>query len=188
MFSNKQLSLSFLLVIAIGFTGWLILHHKQSSYLAHKNANNPDSIADEVTIITMDVEGKPASKISAKQLIHFPDNNTSLASSPKLTVFIKNEQPWHITANKGKSVDGDNMIQLWDDVQFMQPADQDSPQSLILTESFTFWPKKHLGETDKPITLLQPGTKVTAVGLNADTLSGKIDLLKDVRGSYVAQN
>jgi len=185
--SSKQLSILFLLIIAVGFTGWLALHHTQSNHIANIINNNPDSIAENVTIINMDLEGNPSSHFSSAKMIHYPNKNTTLVTQPNLVVFIKNEQPWHITAKQGKAVDGNALIQLWDNVKFVQPASQANPESTVLTEKFIFWPQKKIAETDKPITLLQPGTKVTAVGLIANTATGQIDLLKDVRGSYVAQ-
>lgn len=187
MLNSKQLSILFLLIIAVGFTGWLALHHSQSNQIANVINNNPDSIAEKVTIINMDLEGNPSSHFKATKMIHYPNKNTTLATQPNLVVFIKNEQPWHITAKQGKTIDGDTLVQLWDNVKFVQPASQGNPESTILTEKFIFWPHKKIAETDKPITLLQPGTKVTAIGLIADTTTGQIDLLKDVRGSYIAQ-
>ena len=186
--SSKQLSIVFLLIVAVGFTGWLAFHHTHYNHAANKTDNNPDSIAENVTIINMDLEGNPASHFSATKMVHYPHKNTTLASQPNLVVFIKNEQPWHISAKQGEAVDGNTMIRLWDNVKFVQPASQDNPESTVLTEKFTFWPQKKIGETDKPITLLQAGTKVTAIGLIANTTTGQVDLLKDVRGSYVAPN
>lgn len=188
MSNSKQFIFYFLLIAAIGFTGWLLTHRQRTPQTIHSNSNHPDSIAEDVTIVNMDTDGKPSSRLSAVKMTHFPTNNITFALQPNLTIFLKNEQPWYITAIHGKSTDGNTMIQLWDNVKFLQPGSHETPESTVLTESFTFWPRRKWGETDKPITLLQPGTKITAIGLTADTNTGRIDLLKDVRGSYAEQS
>jgi lipopolysaccharide export system protein LptC len=188
MLDSKQLTLIFLLIVAVGFSGWWLLHHQ------HENANkqlintDPDSFAEQVTVVNMDVDGQPSSQFSAKSMVHYPGQNMTLAQQPRLVLYMKEQQPWYITAEQGKALDGDQVITLWNNVQFKQAAGKSEPESLILTEAFTFLPKQNIGKTDKAVTMLQPGIKITAIGLLADTATGKINLLHDVRGSYAAQN
>lgn len=188
MLNSKQVSILFLLIMAVGFTGWWLLKYQQENDSNYNRPHNPDSIADDVLVININAQGDPASRFSAARMVHYPYQDTTLATSPNLVIYINGEQPWNITANQGKATGGNTNIQLWDNVKFQQPASQDKPASTVLTESFTYWPKRQFGETDQPVTLLQPGVKVTAVGLTADTLTGKVDLLNDVRSSYVAQS
>lgn len=188
MLNNKQASIVFLLILAVGFTGWWILKHQQGNGILLDRPHNPDSIADDVLVININAQGNPASRFSAVRMVHYPYQDTTLTTQPNLVIYVNDEQPWTITANHGKAIEGSNSIQLWDNVKFHQPAGSDKPASTVLTESFTYWPNRQFGETDKPVTLLQPGVKVTAVGLTANTITGKVDLLNEVRSSYVAQS
>lgn len=188
MLDRKYITITFLLVIIVGFTGWWLLSHQQNKLVNSDRPENPDSIAEDVHIISMNTEGKPSSEFHASKMIHYPYQNISFATQPALTIFVKNGQPWYITAVYGKAFDGYASIDLWEDVRFKQPASTNNTDSLILTEAFTFLPQQNIGKTESPITILQPGVKITATGLTANTEKGTVELSHNVRGSYAATN
>ena len=54
------------------------------------------------------------------------------------------------------------------------------------TSQLYVFPDKQYAETDKPVTIEQPGSVINSVGLRAFMDTGKVELLSQARGTYEA--
>lgn len=181
----KNTIISLIMIAVAGTAVWITLSYKpQHAALAQINTL-PDARMEDVIAVTMDKQGKPRMKIVTPKLTHYAQNDTTHFISPQLTLYRKSPQPWFITANFAKSMQGAEQVNFWDEVIIQHAADQNNPATIIKTSTLTVYPNKQTAETNDPIVMMQPNTTVKATGMFADMNTGDIKLLSQARGEYV---
>jgi lipopolysaccharide export system protein LptC len=184
----KQILLQrFLLLVLIGFIGWMILQRTFSptSQTPH-NTHDPASFVEGVTVVQMDQFGNVADEFHAPMMWHYSDDNTTDIDSPEITLYKDNQPPWKITAVRGRVNGNNKSVLLWDNVEASQAASPHMPSTRILTTAITVYPQRKYAETDQVVTALQPGAMMKSLGLRADMQRGTIELLAHVRGTYAS--
>lgn len=149
------------------------------------NAAQPDAIMEDVTTLIFDKEGKPRLKIVTPRMVHYLENDATDLTTPEVTIYHQTLQPWRITAQYGKSSNGTDEVDFWDNVMIHHTADQNIPNTLIKTATLTVHPELQTAQTHDAITLIQPNIMVKSTGMLADMNSGNIKLLSDAVGEYV---
>lgn len=175
----------FLLLVGAALSTWLVIQTRLSLHATATNSpNNPDQFMNGAIFNRMDESGQLQDQFSAVHLVHFIKNNATNFTQPNLLVFKQNEPPWHITADEGHAVRGDDEIEIDHNVRIEQAGNVARPHTVITTTSLTIYPDKKLATTNQLVTGTQPGAKITAIGLRADMMHNTIDLLSQVRGFY----
>lgn len=149
-------------------------------------SNEADSIFSQMHTTTFNIEGYPKLIVEAQSFTHFLKEDTSHLIEPKVTVFRNSPNPWVITSKTGLAKQGIRQIQFHDSVHIQHQADSAHPDTQIDTSTLTVEPEQSIAYTDAPITLIQPGTQISATGMHADLNSGEIHLLSNARGKYVS--
>lgn len=148
----------------------------------------PDAIMEDAFTQQFNQQGDIEYTLSSKQIRYFDDteNDTGIVEydQPKLIFFGDVESATIVlSAQSGISDDDGETIELSDNVQIIQEAENDQ-QNQLTTESLTIFPAKKLAETDKPVMITEPNGTTTATGLKADFNKQSFELLSNVRGNY----
>lgn len=146
--------------------------------------NHPDAYMKKVEYVQMDENGKPKMIIQSPQLVHYTKNNTSHFTYPIITLYQKNHNQVHITANKGESINGTQQIVLKRNVIIDQFDETHSALAKLTTSWLTFYPQQNYFATNAQVNIQQPGISVTAIGLKGDLKTGEVKLLSRTRGIY----
>jgi len=178
MLSRKTITIISLLILAL-LTSWSVWQHNLNKAKANQQ-KNPDSFATNVTFVKMDADGVPEQQLTAPLITHYPNDITDL-TTPHFTLYMKNSSPWHLSANYGQLQDKGDTLVLKDNVKLEQPAGKDNLPLTMTTTELTIYPKTKYAHTQQPVTIVQPGRIVHAIGLNADANTKVIDLLSQVR-------
>lgn len=153
-----------------------------------KTNNNPDSYMKKVEYMQLDETGKPKIIIQSPVLIHYAKNNSSRFTYPIITLFQQNNNQVHISANRGRSINGTQKILLENNVVIRQRDQTNAALSKLTTDWLTFFPQQNYFSTDAKVNLEQPGVSVTAIGLKGDLKTGEVKLLSHTRGIYDPKN
>jgi len=187
MLSKKNLSFFFLLFTALLLSTWsaFIIYQKKAA-AAKDDPGRPDAFMEEVIATIIDKQGKLSIRIVSPKMTHYPKGDTTEITKPYLTLFRHQTQakPWHLSAEHARALQGTDQILLWENVTIQHPGDLQNEQTTLLTPTLTVFPSKQLAETLDPITILQPDTKISAIGMNADLASGAVTLLSQTKGEY----
>jgi lipopolysaccharide export system protein LptC len=184
--SYKNTIISLTMVIVVGLIAWTTIQsYSHKGPIKTRNTSLPDAYMEDIVALTLDKEGKPKMKLITPKMVHYPENDTSLITSPQLTVYQKSPDPWFITANHAKAMQGVDLVHFWENVIIHQPAGEDHPATYIKTSSLTVYPNKKLAQTVDLITLNQPNLRVFSKGMQANMDTGNIKLLSETRGEYV---
>jgi len=89
-----------------------------------------------------------------------------------------------ITANQALLTSGGEDAYFTGDVTVVREAWKDDPELKAFTSFLHVIPDQDLAKTDKPVTLTEPHSIVTAVGLELNSATRVLKLLSNVKGHY----
>jgi lipopolysaccharide export system protein LptC len=117
-------------------------------------------------------------------MVHYPDDDTTLLTSPKFISYGSSKATVTITASEGVvSAKGDH-VYFQDDVRVTRAAHEGAGELVMRTSFLHVVPDRHIARTDRAVTLTDDANTVTAVGLEMNSETRVIKLLSKVRGSY----
>ena len=181
--NKKRLAINSLITIA--FVILIALLFKQNQYQRTVTKNTVDSITTNVTYHEYDSNGKLNSTIKSPKVTHYPYDNHSHFTQPRMTFFNANGTQWHVRSDYGNSYN--NIIKLWHHVVLHQPGSLNHPETSITTSELTFYPHRSLAITHQHAKLIQPGTVLQGDGVIINTKLGTAKILQHSRGRYHLQ-
>ncbi len=171
-----------LLLAIVSFFGW---YQFTANPNTKKETSGVDAFAIDIHGVQFDVLGQKQAELKSPKLLHFVSEDSSLLTTPNLTLYSKdNKMPWNISSKTGKTFNGTKRIDLIDNVVIHQPSGALNQDTVINTSLLHFFPKQQLANTDKSVTLVQSGVKITSVGMTAHLEQKHVTLLSQARGSY----
>ncbi len=156
------------LLLAAVIATWMSLRIVKNTTKQHINKpKNPDAIAINVTYMKMDENGLVHNVINTPKLIHYPYLDSSIFQNPDIVIINPHKQPWHITADRGTSIYGTNVIRLFGNVKLQQKAGPSNKKLTIMTDTATAYLHDKYMVTDQPVTILRSDKLLKA---RADTI------------------
>ncbi len=184
--NKKQLFSTIIILIIAIVSSWFALHLLYTPTNQHvDNPKNPDAIAFNVTYTQMDQNGNIAHQLYSTRFVHYTFENSSEFQNPKITIMNPNGSPWHITADSGTSQQGSSLIHLVGNVKLYQPPSAKNTELTITTSKATIYSDKKYVTTDQPVKIVKPNTIATAIGANANMETKVVNLLSNVKETYV---
>lgn len=171
-----------LLIAIVSFFGW---YHFATNLSTAKKETSIDAFATGIYGVQFDELGQKQGEINSPKLLHFSSDDSSLLTTPLITLYSKdNKAPWIISSQTGKTFNDTQKIDLIDNVVIHQPSGAQNPDTVISTSLLHIFPNEKLANTDKAVTLVQSGIKITSVGMNAYLDKKQVTLLSQARGFY----
>ena len=171
-----------LLLAILSFLGW---YHYTAKPKHTETTNVIDAFAIGIDGTQFDIMGQKQGELKSPKLLHFASDDSSLLTTPYLTLYSKdNKAPWTITSKTGKTFNGTEKVDLIDNVVIHQPTSAQNQDTTISTSLLHIFPKQQLANTDKSVTLVQSGVKITSIGMNAYLDQKHVTLLSQARGFY----
>ncbi|MFZ2315532.1 MAG: LPS export ABC transporter periplasmic protein LptC [Gammaproteobacteria bacterium] len=183
-YKNTIISLATISILSLAVWTTLLSLHSGNKPVVQASTL-PDAFMEDVHALIMNKQGKPSMKIATPKLTHYPDNNTTLLTTPALTLYRQSPQPWYVNAEHATALQGIDIIDFKENVIIHHAADGNNPATIIKTETLRVHPEKQTAETNDFITMTQPNLVVKATGMEADMNNGDIKLLSQARGEYV---
>lgn len=182
----KNMTIGFLIIIAMGLSMWSILITRQSISTSSETASDrPDAFMEDVVATVIDKEGAPALKVVAPKVVHYVENDATDMTSPIITIYRKDSpNPWFINADHAKATQGVDQIVFQNKVTIHHPTDSRYPTTIMHTDSLTVFPEKQLAQTKEAIIINQPASTIHAIGMLANLDDGTVKLLSEAREEY----
>lgn len=177
------------LLLLLGAIYWLsqqveLLPVKPDNSMRH----DPDFMINQFTATTLNVQGKPQYVMSARKLIHYPDDNSTHVEAPALSSFEPDKPPLHIYADKGMMSGKGDEVFLHENVKIVRAASTDQSEMTFTTSYLHVIPDLGLAETDQPVMLVDERNIVRAIGMKFDSKAHIVKLLAQVRSQHVPKN
>jgi len=166
---NVQQALPLLiLILLVGLTMWLERATRVDDRPSSgKSRHDPDVIVDNFTVRRFDPSGQVQHTLTAQQLRHYPDDDTTELDKP-LLLYRGKQSPTRISAERALlTKDGKEAI-LRDNVRVLREASPGNPEMTLETSVLNVYPDDEIARTDKPVKLTQGKSVAHGVGMVAD--------------------
>lgn len=177
-----------LVVLLAVASGWIFESiEKNPLRTKEKLRHNPDYFLKNFTSTTMNDKGKPAYRIKAKLLEHYPDDDSMKLQQARFSFYENNIKTWTAQANEAYILQNSEKIQLNGKVILNQilSSNKNSDAITLTAENLTIEPKRNLAHTKSKIKLQKGKSIIQAVGMRANMSKRKIEFLSRTRSHYV---
>lgn len=172
------------LLLGVLYTGWMVQQARNANTPIVVSKSNMDTFAENITAISMDENGDPKSKLFSPKVKHYPTEDTSLFSKPHFIFYPRRGEPWHTTAENGKSIHGNEQVILWEKVKVTQTDPKKNRELTMTTSKLNVFPNKDLATTDVAVQFTDEGSVINSIGMNAFLKEKRIELLSKTRSVY----
>lgn len=150
-----------------------------------KLRHDPDTIAENFEARRFDLNGEIKYRLSGPQLIHYPDDDTSLLQSPTLITYRKDAPPLTLTGDHAKVSAKGETVFLWDKVRAERAATEERPAMLARMNDLTIQPNNGFAFTNSPVEITQGQSWLKGIGAELDNNASTMLLRSQVTGMYI---
>lgn len=182
---KQRLSFALTLIVSaliIGFWGFHDPDSQPSQTQSSEDENSVDAFLSGIESVQYDQQGQPSHKIIADALTHYSLSEHSVMENPDMTFYRSAASPIRLTAKTAEANADQTEIWFRHDV-FIDEQTQGG--MTMATERLRLEPDNDFAETDLAVTLKAPSGTTHAIGMKAYLAEDRVELLKDVRSTYV---
>jgi len=181
----RQLLLVLLLLVVAGASWWLAREQREAAPKVPRPPHTPDYWIEGLSARTMDLQGRPRRLLLADSLRHFPDDDSTELTAPRLQLLEPGRPPWRIRSELGwVSPDGE-LVLLQGKVNIERAGIDGNRPVHLVTRDLRVQPKQEYAETEQPVRVDSGPHWIESTGLQAWLRQPvRIKLLADVRGHY----
>ena len=147
-------------------------------------AHEPDAIVKRFNALAFDAQGHPLHRLSAAKLTHYLDDDTTELESPRFNVMDEKGTRSEAVAHRGQISSNGQHVHLLGDVRLRRYGQGDRDPVTLDTDYLWITPDTGLMRTDKPVTLRQGKTVITAGAMLANNQRKELTLSGGVHGIY----
>jgi len=181
---NNLLPLVMVFVLAM-LTLWLRQTAETTgAEAARAGKNDPDAIAENLTITRLGQTGAAQYTMTAKRMLHFPGDDSTVLEAPRFEKRSADGVTLTVTATRGTVMDKTQEAFFNGNVLLSRSAPGGRPDLQARTEFLHVMAAKDLVRTNRQVTITQGGRTLSGVGMDLNKLTRQISLLSQVKGHY----
>ncbi|MDP2810640.1 MAG: LPS export ABC transporter periplasmic protein LptC [Rhodocyclaceae bacterium] len=144
--------------------------------------HDADYWVERFEVRRFDADGKLQHTLAADKLLHYPDDDTTIVTTPHLT--YHQQPPTEIFARMGYIGRDGKEVDLVDTVRVIRRgATGNSPPTVLETKTLKVFPDDEKGHSNDPVTITQGKSVMHGSGLDIDNKSGITVLRGRVTGT-----
>lgn len=187
MTTTRLFPLALMLSLAL-LTLWLD-HQVRVEEPAHPSLrrHDPDYLVSNFITTTYNREGKAELVLSAAQMVHFPDDDSTELSLPRVLQARPSQPRMTVRAERGKvSREGDEIF-LHDNVLLVREAHEAHPEARMTTSFLHILRDRALVRTDREVRFEEPGRSLVGRGMEYHNDTRELFLRSDVVARFEAK-
>ncbi len=146
--------------------------------------HDPDYIVHNFKVVGYGQKGEAESMLSARKMVHFPDDDSTELLAPRSVQTKPGEAPMTLTAERGAlSQDGEDTF-LYDNVLLVRNATPQQPEMRMQTHFLHIVRARSLVRTDREVAIREEGRYLTGRGMEYDNGSRVLEMRSKVRGRF----
>lgn len=149
-----------------------------------KLRHDPDTLVENFEVRRMDVNGALQYRLTAPHMQHFPDDDTSLLSDPKLDYYRPDAPTMTLSGKQAYVAPKGETVFFWDDVVAVRAATPDHPALIARMPDLTVQPEEGIAFTNSPVNITQGRSWIRGVGMHLDNNTSVLVLKSQVTGTY----
>jgi lipopolysaccharide export system protein LptC len=174
-----------LMAALAGITFWLDRIVQLSETAAPSaRRHDPDFKVDNFTVTRMSPEGKPVSVLSARKMIHFPDDQTTELEAPRFEQRPPDAPVVRVRADRGTVSKDGEQVRVRDNVVVVREGDGKREPLEVRTSELLILPKEEIVSTEAPVTILEGGARLEGTGMEVRSKSREFRLDARVKAEF----
>lgn len=158
---------------------------QQGSKIDGSNRHDPDYTMNNFVTTQTDETGKLRYVLAAKEMVHYPDDDSTVLQRPRFTQYTVDKPYTQIEGLRGYVSSNGEEVELVDNVKVVRQAFEGKGEMQVLTEKLLILPDQDLVKTSSPVVIKQaPKTVIHATGMVYDKKKQTVQLLKRVKVHY----
>jgi len=145
--------------------------------------HNPDFIVERFTATTLDKSGRPESRLIAKRMVHYPDDETTELEEPRLLQLPGAGPPLRITAERGTVTKDGEEVRLYGNVVVIREASGARAELRMETTYLQVFPKEELALTPESVVITEGRSRLAGVGMEYNNKTRQFTLKARVTGT-----
>jgi len=146
--------------------------------------HDPDFIVEGFNAMKMNPDGTRRYALSAKRMLHYPDDNSTQLELPRLVYFDYQRAPVSVRSDTAEVTHGGDNVYFRGDVQVLRSAYGANPELGVFTSYLHVMPDEDKAQTDKPVRMVEGNSTASSVGLEFDNRTRQVKLLSEVKANY----
>lgn len=146
--------------------------------------HDPDYIVEKFSATRLGTDGKPRQLLSAAKMTHFPDDDSTHFIQPDFTRVDAARAPLRVRAARGQSTKDGKIVDFYDSVEVVRGAFGKTSEMIVKTSYLHVVPDQELASTNKPVTIHDATTDISAVGMQANNKTRVVKLLSNVKAHF----
>lgn len=159
-----------MLVLLAALTFWLnrvIQEDKPRGPQRH----DPDYWVERFEVRRFDIEGKLQHTLVAEKLLHYPDDDTTIITAPRIT--YHQQAPADVSARMAYMGRDGKQVDLVGDVRVVRHnATGDAPPTVLEAKTLRVFPDDETARTSDPVVITQGNSVMRGSGLDLNNKSG----------------
>ncbi len=165
--STLVLSLALLGGLAAG-SYWLAEQARLGDAAQRARRHEPDYFVDRFALTRMDENGRGRYSISADRVVHYPDDDSTEMTQPRLVSLAAERARVSMRAERGHiSSDGVEVL-LSGNVEIHRAPSGKDAETTLRSPSLLVLPEQDIARTSEPVEMLRGGSRMAARGLEFD--------------------
>lgn len=180
---NWRAGLTLFLLVAAVVSAWSVLRNRSTDPLGAATPGRSDYVLHDVELVVLDDTGKESFTLGAPRIAREPGVEAMSLATPVFQLPDSEGAYWQVRARQGwVSADGDE-LRLDGAVRVTSPPGQRKVE--LDTEQLNVFPDRDLAVSPGRVTITQPGSILTGVGLETNLATRHYELKSQVHTHYV---
>ncbi len=187
MLARSAIFFPLVLAVALAIiTFWINLTvEQQGPKIDGSNRHDPDYTMNNFVTTQTDVTGKLRYVLAAAEMVHYPDDDSTVLQRPRFTQYTTNKPYTQIEGLRAYVSSNGEEVELVDNVKVVRQAFEGKGEMRVLTEKLIILPNQDLVKTNSPVVITQaPKTVIHATGMVYDKKKQTVTLYKRVKAHY----
>lgn len=181
--ATRLFPLTLMLALAL-LTFWLERTVREEEVHPSLRRHDPDYVIDNFRSVSYDGGGAIESTLSARKMVHYPDDDSTELSSPRMVETRRDKPRTTISAMRGALSQNGEEVFLYDNVRLLREATRARPEVRVETEALHFVRARSLVRSDHEVRVIEESRMLSGRGLEYDMDAGRIALHERVRGQF----
>lgn len=149
-----------------------------------KKQHHRDAIAENFSILRFDENGQIKYRLVAPYMEHFPDDDSSVITSPTMVSYRSNAEPLTISSGHAKATAKHDVTFLWDNVILHRAATASQSAMTAYMPDLTVQSEAGFAFTSSPVEITQGTSWLKGTGMQLDNNNATFVLQSQVTGLY----
>jgi lipopolysaccharide export system protein LptC len=176
-----------LLAIGVGLSWWLAISVDKPKGRLPEMPKEVDAFMEDFDALQVDARGRREQRLVAAYSEHFPRDDSSELTEPRLTLFQALGPPWEVRAARAWVGAHGDLIKLFGNVVVRRPKGPTNEALEVRTEQLLVRPEDGFAQTDLAVEIETESGLTTGVGMRAYLHEKLYQILSRARGRYDSQ-